>query len=210
MRTLKLTIALAITLISASTAMAQDMGITVNRGMTTLCPDYKNFTSTISQGYGFGFFKYRAFKKGLFIKTGANITVLNSCKSVLNNEGTHTLIPKKYMYAHMPISIEKQFFKYNAITRSANHYAWSVGADFAYLMHENGYEQHVGSDFKTNPLNIGANASIQMVKPMAWKTAFAIGPQIQAFSTGQEIATVAFYAGVKMDWKFGNYFGKKR
>lgn len=205
MKNLRLTIAIALTIVSLSTLKAQNLGITVNRGISTLCPDFKNFSSTISQGYGFGFYKYQPLKNNFYLRTGVNITSINSCKSILTSEGTHSLIPQKYTYAHLPIAIEKQFFKYDKISRKVKHYTWSLGADFAYLVHENGFEQHVGDGFRTNPLNMGATASIQMIKPMARDAAFGFGPQIQAFSTGQDVATVAVYAGVRLDWKIGKY-----
>jgi hypothetical protein len=104
----------------------------------------------------------------------------------MDEEGTLTFVPKKYTFVHVPISFEKNIFGFNKITKSQSHYTWNTGIDFSYLMHENDCQLYTGSDFVTRPLNVGVSTSFQLVKPMACHSAFAIGPQLQAFTTGQD------------------------
>jgi hypothetical protein len=208
MKTVTLTIAL-LTIALLGSIKAQDVGFNINRGVTTLCPDYRSLTSTLNQGYGFGLTKYRPLKKDLFLKTGVNLSVLRSCRAVYDPEGLAMLIPEKYTYIDVPMTVEKQFFRYSPITRRATHFNLSAGINFAYLLHEEGFDQELGSGFQTNPLNVGAHLAAQIVKPVNWNTAFAIGPFIQVYSTNEQPANMAFYTGFKLDWKFGKLMGRR-
>ncbi|MFY0673316.1 MAG: hypothetical protein JXQ87_07920 [Bacteroidia bacterium] len=210
MKTFKLTIVLFVLALLTANANAQNFGLTVSRGISSVRPDVTSLSSALNQGYSIGMYRYTPISKRSFIKAGFTLTSLQSNRSVLDAEGTTTLIPKKYTYVHLPIAFEKNFFGFNKITKSQSHYTWNAGVDFSYLMHENDYQLHTGSDFATRPLNVGLTSSFQLVKPMAWHSAFAIGPQIQAFTTGQDATKYAVYAGFRLDWKFGKTQGKKR
>jgi len=202
MKSFKLTLVLTCMVALAS---AQNIGFNINRGISTICPDYANFKSTLNQAVGFGFIKTKPLTSTLNLRTGVNFTSLRSCMSVTNDQGAALLIPEKYFYVDMPLILEKNFFRYSKVTRSASHYNVYGGVNFAYLFHEDGFETRVGENYQTRPINLGLTTGIQWVKPIKWNTSFAIGPQIQAYTTGEEHANVAFYAGMKMDWKFGKY-----
>lgn len=201
MKSFKATIALVFL---ASAVSAQTIGFNVKRGLSTFCPDYSNFKSTINQAVGFGFYKTKPLENGLKLRTGINYTSMRSCLSITSDAGLTHLIPESYNYLDIPIVLEKEFFRYSKLKRSASHYSLQGGVNLAYLMHEEGYERRVGEHFKVRPTNIGATLALQYVKPVKWNTAFAIGPQIQAFTTGEELATVGFMAGIRLDWRFGN------
>lgn len=200
MKTFKLTLALVLVTVLAQ---AQQFGITASRGMTTLCPDYATFKSTLNQGAGIGFYRYKELDKNLKLKTGVNATALRSCRSVETDEGQVQFIPEDYTYFDIPFVIEKQFFAYSKMARTASHWNVQAGLNFSYLLHEDNFEERVGEDYKTRPTNMGAMTAVQWVKNITWKSSFAIGPQLQAYTTGEEHASVALYASIRMDWRFG-------
>lgn len=200
MKTLKLTLALVL---MTTLAQAQQFGVTVNRGMTTLCPDYATFKSTLNQGAGIGFYRYKTLDKNIKLKTGVSATSLRSCRSVETGEGQVQLIPEDYTYFSLPITIEKQFFAYSKMARTASHWNVQAGLNFSYLTHEENFRDRVGEEYETRPTNMGVMTAVQWVKNVTWKSSFALGPQIQAFTTGESPASVAFYASVRMDWRFG-------
>ena len=208
MRNLKFVLLFALVTI-AFTAKSQNLGMTINRGVTIFCPDYKNFVETLNHGYGFGFYKYKPIKNQYFTRTGINVSVFNSCQYAKSTEGEDFAIPKKFIYIDMPLSIEKHFYTYSKTMRHANHYSWSMGINLAYMMHEKELEQHVGSDYESNPLNVGFHGAFQILKPLKWKSSFAVGPEFKGFSTGEDRVKFAFQFGLRLDWKFGSYIGKK-
>ena len=129
---------------------------------------------------------------------------MRSCLSVTNDAGNSFLIPEKFNYVDIPILLQQDFFRYSRLTRKASHYSLQGGLHLGYLFHENGFEQRVGYDYKTSPLNLGASAAFQWIKPVKWNSAFAIGPEVKVLSTGEEHAKVAIMAGLKLGWRFGN------
>ncbi|MBI1183849.1 hypothetical protein GC194_06235 [bacterium] len=210
MKTIKLTMALATyLLVIAFAANAQDVGFTVNRGVTAVFPDSRSALSTLNQGFGFGINKYKPLKKNLFIKTGLNMSFVRSCLSVQNKEGEVFALPEKYTYIDLPITLEKQFFTYSRHSRKATYYNVSAGVNLAYLAHERGFESRTGA-YHTTPLNLGFSTALQWVKPVSWNASFAIGPFLRMYSTGEEHAKMVAYTGLKLDWKFGNYFGNRK
>lgn len=202
MKALQLTLVLTCMVMAAS---AQNIGFQLNRGMSTICPDFSNFKSTLNQAVGFGFSRTKPLTSTVNLRTGVNFTSLRSCMSVIDATGETHLIPEKFNFIDMPLILEKEFFRYSRVSRSASHYLLYGGLNFAYLFHNKGFEDRVGQDYETRPLNVGVTTGIQWVKPIKWNTSFALGPQIQALTTGQENANLAFYAGMKLDWKFGKY-----
>lgn len=201
MKTFKATIVLVFL---ASAVSAQTIGFNVKRGLSTFCPDYANFKSTINHAVGFGFYKTRPLNNGLNLRTGVNYTSMRSCLSVTTDVGTTHLIPEQYNYIDIPLILEKEYFRYSRDSRKASHYNLQAGINLAYLVHEEGYQLRVGEHYKVRPLNLGATVAMQWIKMVKWNSSFAIGPQIQAFSTGEELATVGFLAGIKLDWRLGN------
>jgi len=198
---------LTLVLLAAITAFAsaQTIGFNMSRGISTICPDYSNFKSSLNYAVGLGVFKTRPINSTLSVKSGINFTSIRSCLSVTDNAGEAIFIPEKYNYVSLPILLEKQFFGYSRTTRRASHYTFEGGVLLSQLFHEKGYAQRVGNDFKTRAFNVGAQAALQMVKPVKWETSFAIGPEVKAYTTGQEHTSAAFYVGIRADWKFGKY-----
>lgn len=201
MKTLKATIVLVFL---TSAVSAQTIGFNVKHGLSTFCPDYANFKSTINQAVGFGFYKTKPLNNGLNLITGANYTSMRSCLSITTDAGITHLVPESYNYIDIPLILEKEYFRYSKTKRRASQYSLQGGINLSYLMHEEGFRRRVGEQYKVRPMNIGATLSMQWVQMVKWNTSFAVGPQIQAFTTGEELATVGFLAGLKLDWRFSN------
>lgn len=175
-------------------------GFHINRGITTLCPNVSSLQATFSQGMGIGIFRNYALSKNSSFQTGLNYNSLRSCQ-VIQMDGMDIFIPEKYNYLEVPFILEKNHFFMSRRSRKSISFRTRVGISASYQQHEADYTERTGA-FNTRSLNYGILAGLQWSKELNWKTAFAFGPEIRFFSTGQDHTPFASYAAVRLDWRF--------
>ncbi len=194
-----LTLILAIT----SFAKAQNIGFSINRGVSGLYPNSEFFKRTHSQMIGLGLTHSMELRDGLDFQTGLNLAANSTTGSIQNSHGMNVLLPRWYFYLEVPLHYSTKLYHFGDKRKTNTYIKGLYGANIGFLWHERDFKTTEWSD-KSDLLNYGGTIANQYVNEASANMEFAIGPQVKAMTTGQSLGRMNVSYGLRLDWRF-NY-----